>query len=138
VSLSEDPITFERFIELAESDRERAKRLLDQHPELLHLRGFMLETPLHYAAVENDCIAVRYFLERGANPNVTNKCGCSPLQETVFLHSANISYLDVIRLLLEAGADPHFRSPSMDRAWEIVQDSEDLDLVRLLRKYSVR
>ncbi|MFM9996604.1 MAG: ankyrin repeat domain-containing protein [Phycisphaerales bacterium] len=120
----------------AKSDHDRAHVLLAQHPEVLEHHEYGGETPLHYLAVENHVSAVRFLLSMGASANPTNRFGQSPLQETVFIHKPRSSYLDIIRLLLEAGADPHHKSETIDSAWEQVQGSEELELVRLVRRFA--
>src|SRR5688572_7648978 len=126
-----------QLIDAAELDQSAAGALLHTHPQLLEHREYLGETPLHYLCVERLQRGVEFLLATGASPNPTNFVGSSPLQEVVSIHGVSASYLEIARLLLEAGADPHHSSPALASAWELVQDSEDLDLVRLVRRFAI-
>ena len=58
-------------------------------------------TPLRFAAENGDTDSVRLLLEAGADPNLTDDSGISPL------HMAALCASDCIKLLLAAGADPN-------------------------------
>ena len=124
------------LMDAAMSDHDRARALLAQNPEVLEHHEYGGETPLHYLAVENQVSAVQLLVSMGASANPTNRSGQSPLQEAVFIHDPRSSHLGIIRILLEAGADPHHKSETIDSAGEQVQDSEELELVRLVRRFA--
>src|SRR5688572_15685530 len=83
-------------------DRETLARLLDQHPEKLHIRDQPYEhTLLHVAAAEGQLGVVQLLLERGLDPNVREKG-----DNTYPMHwAAAAGHLDVVQRLADAGGD---------------------------------
>jgi ankyrin repeat protein len=61
-------------------------------------------SPLSLAAKSGDVAKIRYLLEVGANPNFQNSQRYTPLIEAA--HSPRNSRTEVIKVLLDAGADP--------------------------------
>lgn len=72
-----------------------ARKLVQDHPEVLTLRTGLGETALHYLAVENYADAVQLLIDLGADVNVTNDFGASPLAEAVEVKAAKT--IDVLR-----------------------------------------
>jgi len=80
-------------------------------------------TPLLVAVINGHFDVARYLLEKGANPNQVSEAGVSPLYATLNVQWAPIAAypqprahlqqqttcLDMMRLLLERGADPNVR-----------------------------
>lgn len=80
-------------------------------------------TPLLVALINGHLDIAAYLLERGADPNMVSDAGVSPLYATLNVRWAPIaaypqprahlqqgrSYLDMMRLLLDKGADPNQR-----------------------------
>jgi len=80
-------------------------------------------TPLLVAVINGHFDVARYLLEKGANPNQVSEAGVSPLYAALNVQWAPIAaypqprahlqqqttYLDMMRLLLERGADPNMR-----------------------------
>jgi ankyrin repeat protein len=94
------------FLALA-LDREReAGRLLSQ------AEGVIEPGTLHLAAKRGNASAVRWLLERGADPNA--RWGHWDAQVTPLHLAAAEGHADVVRLLLEAGADPAIRDGKHD------------------------
>jgi ankyrin repeat protein len=93
---------------------ETAARLVDQHPALMAPAGGVL----HMMAKRNDAAAVRWLLDRGANPN-----GVWPHwdADVTPLHLAAMQgHAEIARLLLDAGAETSIRDSKHDsdaRGW---------------------
>jgi ankyrin repeat protein len=80
-------------------------------------------TPLLIATINGQFDIAQYLLEHGANPNLANNAGVTPLYATLNVEWAprmfypqprahlqqQTSYLDLMRVLLEKGADPTAR-----------------------------
>jgi Ankyrin repeat len=123
----------------AEEDQPRALGLLQKHPDLIHARWMHDETLIHFMAVEGFYKSVKFLAEHGADVNAVNEfgrsapyrrggarprpdCGGPPSARRKpernlenrgdnALHCAvQRGYERLIRLLLEAGADPRYRT----------------------------
>ena len=79
-------------------------RLLDAHPELLHVRTVDYSgcCPLQVAIRSGRGDMAKLLLQRGASPNTRNYCGMTLLHDAIALRSP-----EMVRLLLEHGADPN-------------------------------
>src|SRR5258708_10323624 len=73
------------------------------NPRVSTLRGPGGATPLMAAALYGDAALVRIILKRGADPNVANDTGVTPLMWAV-------TDIEKTRLLVDAGADVNARS----------------------------
>lgn len=62
---------------------------------------------LHYAVWQKHVNAVHLLLVRGADINATDDCGYSPIHL-----AAEHGYLEVTRILIEAGSKVDFREPT--------------------------
>jgi uncharacterized protein len=84
-------------------------------------------TPLLMATVNGQFDIATYLLERGANPNLANNAGVTPLYATLNVEWAprmfypqprahlqqQTTYLELMRALLDKGADPNAREPQV-------------------------
>ena len=94
---SEPPTPFMLAYRAVEAgDRERLVQLLDDHPELIHVRGTNGNDLLGMAG---DVEIVRLLLERGADPNRGNDYGWTKLHQAGYSNERRLA-----QLLLEAGA----------------------------------
>lgn len=67
-------------------------------------------TPLHHAAAEGRAKVVRYLLDRGADVN--KPCGKKPPRETALQAAVTWGKLDVVKMLIEAGANAAWADPA--------------------------
>jgi len=91
-----------RLIHACFCSLDAAASALRGEPSLISERTGTGETPLHYLVVENNLEAVRFLHEAGAELNVQDDFGASPLAD-----SLRLGYLEVTEYLLGHGADPH-------------------------------
>lgn len=68
-------------------------------------------TPLHASVQGGHCSTVRTLLDAGANPNSIDKHGNGPLW-TAVLSAPNEKQVELITMLLAAGADPNYENQS--------------------------
>lgn len=95
-------ISLEYFATLRSGDWQRLRDALDDGAAA-NARDAKGNTPLMLAAVYSDVSCVKLLLERGAEVNVTNNAGATPLIRATFDY-------DKLHLLLHHGADVNSRS----------------------------
>lgn len=98
-----DPKALPIMRALRNGDRIAFRKLARQLPDPGNMRGPGGTTPLMQAVLYGDAESVRLLLNRGADPNVRNEAGATPLMWAV-------NDLEKTRLLLDHGADINARS----------------------------
>jgi len=93
-------------------------------------------SPLMYAITRYDPVLVKTLIERGADVNLKNELGTTPLMTAVMSRG---STLEIVKLLLAAGADPEARNNDGQTALSLLQvyvteNTERAELARLLGK----
>lgn len=84
-------------------------------------------TPLHGAAIYNNHGAAKALLEAGAQPDIEDKYGNTPLSRAVHSYGDDLS---VISLLLRYGADPLHKNKFGVNPYELAEKRGDADVVR--------
>ncbi|XP_014205114.1 myotrophin [Copidosoma floridanum] len=82
-------------------------------------------TPLHYAADYGQKEVVRYLLDKGADIHAKDKHGI-----TVILAAIWEGHTDVVKLLLENGADPNGETPDGQKYLDVAEKDEIKELLK--------
>jgi ankyrin repeat protein len=96
--------------------------LLDAGADINAISPAEHSTPLLVAAINGRFTLAKYLLERGADPNIASAAGATPLYGVINVQWAPhafypqpstaqeaVTYLELMRLLLDKGADPNAR-----------------------------
>lgn len=92
------------FRAIEKGDADKVKDLLEQGADPHEVHGEDEDSALLIAAIEGKVTIARLLLEAGADPNLGDACGYTPLMGAVCADS-----LAMVRLLLEQGADVNRR-----------------------------
>ena len=90
------------FLEaVRDRDGDKATQLLDQPGStIINARDISTgETALHAVVQRRDLTWVRFLLQRGANPNIADRNGVTPLQQ-----AAQLGFVDGVERLIQGGA----------------------------------
>ncbi len=85
------------------------------------------ETALHVVTKRRDALWIRFLTERGANPNIADNKGVTPLQIAV-----SLGFTDGVEALLNAGADVDVTDSTGETPLIGAVLRRDIPLVRLL------
>lgn len=85
------------------------------------------ETALHVVTARRDALWIRFLTEKGANPNIRNKQGVSPLQLAV-----TMGYADGVDALLGAGADVEVSNVAGETPLIAAIHARDIPIIRML------
>lgn len=85
------------------------------------------ETALHIVTQRRDALWIRFLAQRGANPNIADKNGTTPLQV-----AANLGFVEGIEALLEAGARVDVTNQAGETPLIAAVHRRDIAMVRLL------
>lgn len=130
-----------KLIELEKREKERKKteEKLKKAQELaasFNLEFVNQSTPLMIAAENNDVERVRELLTSGANPNVCNRYLETPL--IYALKSIKKGpFHEVVKLLLDHGANPHVKSTLNVTAFMYAKSRNDQKSLELLKAHDV-
>ncbi|AZL15206.1 ankyrin repeat domain-containing protein [Rickettsiales endosymbiont of Stachyamoeba lipophora] len=81
-------------------------KLLTENKGNLNAQDNFGNTALHYAAQEGYIETVKILLNKGTNPNITNKEGRTALDQTITNNNSTPENIKLVEILLEQGADP--------------------------------
>ena len=85
------------------------------------------ETALHIVVERRDILWTRFLIQKGANPNIRDKKGVSPLQLAV-----GLGFVEGVEALLDAGADIDVNDSSGETPLIAAVHRRDTALIRLL------
>src|ERR1051325_10613978 len=134
-----DPLATRMMESLRNGDRPAFQKMLKEAPKIAKLKGPGGTTLLMYAVLYGDVDSVRRLVENGADPNIRNDAGATALMWAVddlektrlllksgadanarsddgrtplFIASGRFGSHEVVKLLLDHGADPSFKAHS--------------------------
>lgn len=122
---------FEEAVEaMVNNNYQGLQKLIEVHPELStqqqEVTGYTL---LHLAAFNNLISAVRLLLKLGANPNMTDAIGETPL--VIAVRSGEIGFVDA---LIDGGANPHLTDARFYLLNEAVAHNDSVMIEYLIAK----
>jgi len=85
------------------------------------------ETALHITVARRDLLWTRFLIQRGANPNIRDKNGVSPLQLAV-----GLGFIEGVEALLDAGAEIDINDTAGETPLIAAVHRRDVPLIRLL------
>lgn len=110
------------------NDLAMAKMKLAERPEDLNLADNAGNTPLQIAALEGFTDIVKFLLENKCEVNTRNID-----KETPLIDAVENGHVEVVRLLLQHGANPRLGNAKGDEPYELVpQDDENYEEIRRL------
>ena len=109
-------------------DSKAAAELLKESSWLLDRPIFGSESCLHFMAIESNCDAVRWLLERGAKVDGVAE------DETPLIVAAQLGHVEVCKLLLDYDADVHAVDCIEESALQKASQTGKLEVMELLLK----
>lgn len=91
-------------------------------------------TPLLYSIIFGDEDTTRYLLEYGADPNIQNRSGDTPLYRSLMNDNKNA----ITKLLLKYGADPNIKNRVGNTSLFPAVEYSNLDIVKELIKHGAK
>lgn len=88
------------FVAISHDSIPRLQALIKDNPNIVNQRDEIGETPLHYAAKENQVSAINFLLDHGASIDAVNPVNATPLFFAVFRHNVN-----AVKALVQRGAN---------------------------------
>jgi ankyrin repeat protein len=142
-------------------DLQKLSRMVEADPAIVHSRVEFEFTALHGVAGEEQLEAAEYLLDHGADPNARNDEGIAPLHAAAYpemaellvrrgadinarsndgstpliVHAAEAERCDVMKTLLELGADVTAKDKWGQSALDIARQREEEDKVVLLQEH---
>ncbi|WP_379548113.1 ankyrin repeat domain-containing protein [Qipengyuania sp. DSG2-2] len=119
-----------QFLKLVrDRDGEKVTNILDTPGQtIINTRDLTTgETAVHIVAQRRDAVWIKFLTDRGANPNIADAKGVTPL-----MISANLGHIDGVEALLDAGARVDVASSAGETPLMGAVHRRDIALVRLL------
>ncbi len=107
---------------------ERAYELLAVSPDLIERRSGLGETVLHYLAVENDAVGVKWLYERGSSLNTKNEFGTPIVFEV-----AQLEYKDLLLWFVGKGVDLKATNEEGEDVFAYLANYDKKEMIDFLR-----
>jgi len=119
-----------KFLEaVRDKDGDAATEMLNQPGNtIVNTRDITSgDTGLHVVVARSDVLWIRFLLQRGADPNIRNKKGLTPLQL-----ATSLSYTDGVEALVKGGANVNVGDQTGETPLIAAVHARNVGLVRLL------
>ena len=118
-----------KFLQAVEkSDVDKVKDLINKNSTIVDSRDVSDgRTALHIATQRRDSTWLRYLLTAGANPNIADKKGVTPL-----MLASQLGYIDGIAILASKGAKIDNTNDAGETPLMLAVHKHDLQMIRIL------
>lgn len=117
------------FIEASRSSNATViERIIGSKPELINTYDRLGNTALYNASENGKLRLVRFILDHGADPNLTN----NKQMYTPLYVAAEHKYTEIVQALLESGADPNIATRHGETSLYAASSRRYLDIMRAL------
>ena len=110
-----------------DSDGDKATELLGKRPTVVNSRNSKGETALNIAISRSDEMWTRFLVGKGADPNLQQSNGDTPL-----IAAARVGFMDAIELLLQRGAKVDLANRMGETPLIIAVQQREVDAVKML------
>ena len=110
-----------------ESDGDQATVLLGKRPTVVNSRNSKGETALNIAISRSDEMWTRFLVGKGADPNLQQSNGDTPL-----IAAARVGFMDAIELLLQRGAKVDLANRMGETPLIVAVQQREVDAVKML------
>ncbi len=108
-------------------DMEKLAELIAADPELVNARDEEKGTALHSAAMRGQLAAVKFLIEKGADPGARNNANQSPL-----LYAGYTNFVEIVELLIDSGAEFDYWDTRQYTPLHFAARQGSVDVVKLL------
>ncbi len=110
-----------------DSDGDKATELLGKRPTVVNSRNSKGETALNIAISRSDEMWTRFLVGKGADPNLQQSNGDTPL-----IAAARVGFMDAIDLLLQRGAKVDLANRMGETPLIVAVQQREVDAVKML------
>ena len=119
--------------EIVKGDFHAVKQLIETKGYSPNYTGFLglSHTPLYTAAASKQVEILNYLIQKGADVNVQTKSEKS----SVLMFACDDNNLEIVKMLLEAGANPNLKDEDGETA---LQKTDSEEIKQLLKQYGAK
>ena len=112
---------------VTERDGEKVNELIASRPTIVNGRNSKGQTALNVAIARSDSLWTRFLIGKGADPNLADKSGDTPL-----IAASRVGFIDAVELLLARGAKVDSANRMGETPLIIAVQQRELPIVKLL------